>query len=532
MSVSRFLRNLSLGIKLNAVVVLTFGILLVAILLVTSRSVGNLTIQTGRQRIEQEVEVMRSRFDEAVQEVLVAAKLVAAKPGLIGGVANRDVMAVQTITLTGIAPLDLDDVGVFDADGVSLLEEEGDTPLPRESEEALVSLSLIGIETTGPLIAEKEEGQEFRLAASIPLRDTLGTIIGALIVSRAVDNEFLAETNFSRKDVHLALIHDGRILADAFPTPGELEESSGALLEETAIGQALSGQTLIADNLVYNIGGIPHTLAYVPLTVGGDTQAVIAIQTELGELFAFQRQLITNMAIVFALLTLLAVVAVTLFTYKSVAAPIGKLGSVAGQIARGDYSQRAEVTTRDEVGQLARVFNEMTSTVQRREEELQQALAEREEKAVALQQALDEVQRGQEKQVLLLDTIRQMSTPVVPVHRRVLVMPLVGIIDQTRSQQIMETLLHAIGYHGAEVVIIDITGVAVVDTRVAHHLIQVARAARLLGTQCVLVGIAPEVAQAIVSLGVDLSAMATRSDLQSGIEYALGQLKQKIVPLA
>ncbi len=136
-----------------------------------------------------------------------------------------------------------------------------------------------------------------------------------------------------------------------------------------------------------------------------------------------------------------------------------------------------------------------------------------------LQQEIIETQR---------QALRELSTPIVPVLEGVLVLPLVGSIDTRRAQQIMETLLEAIGRHQAEVVLIDITGVPVVDTGVAYHLLQVTHAASLLGSACVLVGISPEVAQTIVSMGVDLSEIATRSNLQSGIAYALSKMGKEI----
>ncbi len=117
--------------------------------------------------------------------------------------------------------------------------------------------------------------------------------------------------------------------------------------------------------------------------------------------------------------------------------------------------------------------------------------------------------------------ISELSTPVLPVHNRILVMPLVGIIDSQRANQFLERMLLAIGDYQAETIIVDITGVPFVDTAVANHLVQAAHAAMLLGADCVLVGIRPEVAQSLVGLGVDISTMVTRSDLQAGIEYAL-----------
>ncbi len=127
--------------------------------------------------------------------------------------------------------------------------------------------------------------------------------------------------------------------------------------------------------------------------------------------------------------------------------------------------------------------------------------------------------------------LHELSTPIVPISDEIVAMPLIGSIDTARAQQIMEALLTAISHYQAEVVIIDITGVPVVDTGIANHLLQTTQAARLLGARVVLTGIAPEVAQTIVSLGVDLSSIVTRSNLQSGIEYALGLVRKRIVAL-
>ncbi len=179
----------------------------------------------------------------------------------------------------------------------------------------------------------------------------------------------------------------------------------------------------------------------------------------------------------------------------------------------GHQVQTSQVITalKDDEGNV-RVF----TTIARDITAQKQAEQERER----LQQEIIETQR---------QALREISTPIVPVQEGVLVLPLVGNIDSRRAQQLMETLLDAISRYQAEVVIIDITGVPVVDTGVANHLLQVTRAAGLLGSECVLVGISPEVAQTIVSLGVDLSGIATRSDLQSGVEYALFRLDRRIV---
>ncbi len=121
----------------------------------------------------------------------------------------------------------------------------------------------------------------------------------------------------------------------------------------------------------------------------------------------------------------------------------------------------------------------------------------------------------------LIQTIRELSTPVLPIHEGVLVVPLIGRMDSERGRQLTEALLAGIQRHLAKIVIIDITGVKTVDTAVASHLVQTTRAAALLGTECVLVGIAPSIAQILVQLGVDFGALITRRDLRDGVAYAI-----------
>jgi rsbT co-antagonist protein RsbR len=150
-----------------------------------------------------------------------------------------------------------------------------------------------------------------------------------------------------------------------------------------------------------------------------------------------------------------------------------------------------------------------------------EVVTQRVQSQIALRESEAQLREINSQQQELLDMIRQISTPVIPVHDEILVLPLVGAIDSARSGRIMETLLSGVQQYGAEIVIIDITGVPVVDTSVANHLIQATRAATLLGAHCVLVGVSSEVAQTLVQLGVNLSTLVTRSNLQAGIDYAL-----------
>jgi rsbT co-antagonist protein RsbR len=124
--------------------------------------------------------------------------------------------------------------------------------------------------------------------------------------------------------------------------------------------------------------------------------------------------------------------------------------------------------------------------------------------------------------------IRELSTPVIRVYARILLLPLIGTVDSHRAEQIMEALLVRVVEEQARVVIIDIAGVGVVDTRVADYLLKTTEAVRLLGAETILTGISPQVARTIVQLGVNISPMHTRSRLADGIEVALRLIGREI----
>ncbi len=130
------------------------------------------------------------------------------------------------------------------------------------------------------------------------------------------------------------------------------------------------------------------------------------------------------------------------------------------------------------------------------------------------------------------EAIRELSTPVLQVRERLLILPIIGVIDPQRARQLTEQLLRGIRTNRAKVVVIDITGVAAMDVTVANHLVQTVEASRLLGATVIVTGLSPEIAQTLVTIGVDLGKMNTVGDLQGGIEQAERLLGYKVATLA
>ncbi len=166
--------------------------------------------------------------------------------------------------------------------------------------------------------------------------------------------------------------------------------------------------------------------------------------------------------------------------------------------------------------QNAYLFEEMQQQVAERTRDLRESMAERER----LQQEVIEAQQ---------EALRELSTPIIPLMDRIIVVPLVGSVDSARARDVTRTLLAGIGRHRAKVVILDITGVSAIDGDVANHLNKTIQAARLKGARTIVTGVSDAAAETMVDLGIDWSGIETVADLQTGLRVALGRMDKRIV---
>jgi anti-anti-sigma regulatory factor/HAMP domain-containing protein len=354
-----------------------------------------------------------------------------------------------------------------------------------------------------------------------PLRDERGETVGVLAGQVNLDELgkiMLVRTGLGESgQTYLVSLENNYLL-----TPSRWPDYPlNRTYHSEGIDQALAGQQGAG---VYNDYRTPPVAVIGAYRWIPELNAALLAEIEEGEAQALFAQ---TARLSMALAALAAVVGalIGLFVATRVARPITRLAQVATQITHGALEKRVMIARKDEVGLLAAAFNRMTDRLSQTLAGLEQRVAERtadlERANAEAQQALADLRESLRERDLLSATMRELSSPVMPVIEGILVMPLIGAIDNDRAALLMESLLTAIERHHARIVIMDVTGVPIVDTQVAQTLMRAANAARLLGARPVLVGVRPELAQTIVGLGLDLSGLVTCADLQDGVSYAL-----------
>lgn len=201
-------------------------------------------------------------------------------------------------------------------------------------------------------------------------------------------------------------------------------------------------------------------------------------------------------------------------TVAAVYDKIADLLMVLSDVAAGDFSNRLDLglPATHPLGALCIGLNETVAAL------------------LAGQQRNDRYQREIEEKLATIEqqrtAIRELSTPVMEVWEGILCLPIVGVMDTARSAEMTDSLLKSVVVTKAQCAIIDITGIDVMDTRTADHFIRMARAVRLLGADCVLTGMSPQIAQTVVHMGIDMTGIATHRTLRDALQHFIGRRGQ------
>jgi len=192
---------------------------------------------------------------------------------------------------------------------------------------------------------------------------------------------------------------------------------------------------------------------------------------------------------------------------------IDQIEDVLASVAAGDMNARINSKIEDE-------FSGVEAAIDLLIDDLTDELANREEIQKNLEEKLQTIKKQNDTIAQQQEDLLELSSPVTKVWDNVLILPVIGTLDSRRTQIMMENLLQKIVDTGCTTAILDITGVPTVDTQIANHLLKTVSAARLLGAECIISGISPNIAQTIVHLGIDLSSIKTKATLQEAMRFA------------
>jgi anti-anti-sigma regulatory factor/HAMP domain-containing protein len=232
----------------------------------------------------------------------------------------------------------------------------------------------------------------------------------------------------------------------------------------------------------------------------------------------------------------LVVAGTAIVAARSMSRPISRLTETASQLAKGNLSEKVEVASSGEIGVLEAAFSRMAADIKRlvddlaaRNQELHRTNETLQRQNVLLE---EEVAERARKEVILREqqeAIRRLSTPIIAVWDGVVALPVIGVVDEARASQMMDKLLAEIVRLRASVAIFDLTGVERVDAPTAGHLLEIVRAAKLLGSRCVLSGISPPIAVEMVGFDLGERGVISFRTLEDALRYAVELSAEKRV---
>jgi rsbT co-antagonist protein RsbR len=352
-----------------------------------------------------------------------------------------------------------------------------------------------------------------------PAREVVGVLVVQLDLVQLWDERIAPRLEIGREGYAYLVNPNGALIAcdDRVLTATRTDVST--LLPVAAFRQ---GQAEGAVGQYVGLKGEPviGIQATVPSTGWG-----IVVETPVALAFADIRRM-TIWLVALLVTAVLASTGLGVLFSRRLVHPLRELSQAATMIGEGQLDYAVEIRTGDEVEDLAEAFTRMARRLKGSYDEIERWGRELE---VKVAERTQELAAAVETQGQLLETIRRMSTPVMPVYEGIVVMPVVGLIDAERATAMTRSLLAGIERHRARVALLDVTGVPTLDETAARCFVRTARAARLLGAEVLLVGVTPQVARTLEALGIGLTILKTRTNLQSGIEYALRRTGRRVV---
>lgn len=452
-----FLNRLSLRFKTNAIILVVLVMFLSIVLFVLNNNLQSLMLEIGQERVKEEVLSVTQQVQRAKDALSRDTSLLA-----MNLVVSEQYNHITVRSLVDMETFHFDSVDYFTKGGkrrdIAGITTDGE-PLCHEKQH-LVEGALSGEERSSIVIDEDERCLALFIAQ--PLRDPeTQHVAGVLMTSRYLDDRFLQNLTFGSGHVGLSLIYDGQIVAQTKhehehqlaglehsepPDMDEHEHTASAEADhehsESAdhdhehnpgeatlrytqeIDQALKGNPQVIDHVVF-VGDTPHAMALVPLSVGGEIEAVISVLVGLDRLMAFREQSTQAMIMTFVLISLVVLAFASFAMYRSITRPLCQLQETVDDIASGRYDHRVDVHSSDEIGRLGGAFNAMAASLENLIGSLERRVAER---TAQLTESMKQTQQAYE----VAEQANRMKSQFLANMSHELRTPLNSIINFTR----------------------------------------------------------------------------------------------------
>lgn len=412
-----WLRNLNLGTKFTLILLLAIGIFSALILALSALSTRNLINEVGQLRIQQEILVLQEQINSAQEELSTAATLMTNTPGFVSAVADNNITAIQTMVLTTLPSLEFTEIDIINADGeylLTLADESAD--VDEVGEASAIQQTLYGIRLLTILSEQTDDGISLELVFIQPIRDTNSDVVGGLLMSRKLDNEFLSDINLERTGIDLSLVFNNQVVAESQVLNAEDAEIGSAFsVNPDFLSQAMRGEIVINPDIVRSDSGVPYSEAYIPLAGETDNspQATLIIHVANEEIASFQQNIFTTIGATLVILAVSVAILGAVLAYFTITRRTRQLQTASLAIAQGDYARRADVGSRDELGQLAQSINTMASAVQQREGQLSELNTALEQRVIEAQEAQHRAEQSDNvKSAFLASMSHELRTPL------------------------------------------------------------------------------------------------------------------------
>lgn len=465
-----FLSRLSLRLKANAIILVVLGIFLSIVLFVLHTNLHNLMLTIGQERVKEEVLSVTQQVRRAKETLSRDTSLLA-----MNLVVSEQYNHITVRSLADMETFHFDSVEYFTKDGkrrdITGITTDNDHSLCTEKQH-LVEQALAGQERATIVVEDAPLCVALFLAQ--PLRDPeTHTVAGVLMTGRILDDRFLEELTFGSGHVGLTLIANGQIVAqtkhehehqlvglghgehppgmdehdehaaragddhahnetDEHTHTARIEDDhahdhnpgEAALQYTHEIEEALKGKPQVIDHVVF-VDGTPHAMALVPLSVGGEIEAVIGVLVGLDRLMAFRDESTQAMIVTFVIATLVVLALATFALYRSITKPLCQLQETVDDIASGKYDQRVAVRSSDEIGHLGAAFNAMADSLEHLIGSLERRVTER---TAQLTESMKQTQQAYE----VAEQANRMKSQFLANMSHELRTPLNSIINFTR----------------------------------------------------------------------------------------------------